>query len=85
MNVHQTTDSSDGGLRVKPVEPDRGRVHGRIQILELRPVRTPYHVTVRYSSGRTDIDYHPGGSTMFEFNAPPNDVTDITIVAVPAD
>jgi siderophore synthetase component len=89
MNVNATTDSSDGGLRVKLVEPDPGTGHGRIQIIELRQEEhARYYVTVRYRSGQKRIDYKTYDrmkNTVFEFEALPNDVTDITIVAVPAD
>lgn len=87
MNVHQTIDSSDGGLRVKLVEPERPG-HGRIQIIELSQKRARYYVTVLYGSGQKRIDYKTYDlkkATVFEFEALPNDVTDITIVSVPAD
>jgi hypothetical protein len=85
MNVYESRDSDDGGLRVKLVEPDPITGHGRIQIIELRRGLARYHVTVQYGSGETHVDYVPGEATVFEFEALPNDVTGITIVAVPAD
>ena len=88
MKVNATTDSSDGGLRVKLVEPDPRTGHGRIQIIELSQERARYYVTVLYGSGQKRIDYKTYDlmkATVFEFEALPNDVTDITIVTVPAD
>jgi hypothetical protein len=92
MNVNASVDSTDGGLRVKLVEyePETGR--GRIHIIELRQERARYYVTVRYggnNSGQTRIDYKTYNlrrATVFPFQALPHDeVTDITIAAVPAD
>jgi NADPH-dependent 2,4-dienoyl-CoA reductase/sulfur reductase-like enzyme len=89
MNVNASTDSSDGGLRVKLVEHDRRTGNGQIQIIELRQERARYYVTVLYGSGQQGIDYKTYDfmkATVFAFQARPNDdVTDITIVAVPAD
>ena len=89
MNVNASTDSSDGGLRVKLVEHDRRTGNGLIQIIELRQERARYHVTVLYGSGQQRIVYKTYDLmkiTVFAFQARPNDdVTDITIVAVPAD
>jgi hypothetical protein len=89
MNVNASTDSSDGGLRVKLVEHDRRTGNGQIQIIELRQERARYHVTVLYGSGQQRIVYKTYDFmkvTVFAFQSRPNDdVTDITIVAVPAD
>jgi hypothetical protein len=92
MNVDTSMDSTDGGLGVKLVEyePETGR--GRIQIIELSQEHARYYVTVRYggnNSGQTRIDYKTYDlrkATAFPFQAlPHDDVTDITIVAVPAN
>ena len=89
MNVNATRGSSDGVLRVKLVEHDRRTGNGRIQIIELRQEHARYYVTVLYGSGQQRIDYKTYDlmkATVFAFQARPNeDVTDITIVAVPAD
>jgi hypothetical protein len=52
MNVYESRDSDDGGLRVKLVEHDRRTGRGRIQIIPLHQERAGYDVTVRYSSGQ---------------------------------
>jgi hypothetical protein len=89
MNVNATRDSSDGVLRVKLVEHDPRTGNGQIQIIELRQEHARYYVTVLYGSGQQRIDYKTYDlmkATVFAFQARPNeDVTDVTIVAVPAD
>jgi hypothetical protein len=89
MKVNASTGSVDGGLRVKLVEHDRRTGKGLIQVIELRQERVRYHVTVLYGSGQQRIVYKTYDlmkTTVFAFQARPNDeVTDITIVAVPAD
>jgi hypothetical protein len=88
MNVNATRDSSDGVLRVKLVEHDPRTGNGQIQIIELRKEHARYFVTVLYGLGQQRIDYKTYDlmkATVFAFQARPNeDVTDITIVAVPA-
>jgi hypothetical protein len=89
MKVNATTDSSDGGLRVKRVDPDPRTGHGRIQIIPLRQgERARYDVAVRYGSGQTPFvyrTYDPMQATVFEFEARPDDEPEITIVKSPAD
>jgi hypothetical protein len=89
MNVNATRDSSDGVLRVKLVEHDQRTGNGLIRIIELRQEHARYDVTVLYGSGQQRIAYKTYDlmkTTVFAFHARPNeDVTDITIVPVPAD
>ena len=89
MNVNATRDSSDGVLRVKLVEHDPRTGNGLIQIIELRQEHARYSVTVLYGSGQQRIHYTTYDFlkvTVFAFQTRPNeDLTDITIVAVPAD